>query len=226
MALPINTTFTNLVTVISQPWIQGSNDWTNGAYGVLGGTYTATAFRTAIGAASSTAGATGLTLISRTVAAAAANVTFSTIAQSTYDSYLIVADNVSGSINSTMVMQFGYGGVIDVGVSSYEYHVQGFTNAAASFAGGTSQGYIGLFTHLVGSAADQYTSFEMRVFNNNNRTQATWQSTGLSGAGVYTSCLGGGKNIVSTAALSDIRLYLLGGNNISGTFTLYGLQKA
>ena len=50
MALPVNTSFTDQVTVISQPWIQGSNDWVNGAYGVLGATYTATAFRTAIGA--------------------------------------------------------------------------------------------------------------------------------------------------------------------------------
>lgn len=181
----------------------------------------AAAARAAIGALS----ATGLTLISRTVAVAAANVTFSSIAQSTYDSYLLVADNISGSLNATGVMQFGYGGVIDAGASSYESHVMGFTNAASTFTGGTSQPYIALFTHLVGSAADQYTSFEMRIFNNNNRTQATWQSTGLSGAGVYTSCLGGGKNIVSTAPLSDIRLYLLGGTTISGTFSLYGLQK-
>ena len=53
MALPVNTAFVDQVTVITQPWIQGSNDWTNGAYGVLGATYTATAFRTALGGAAS-----------------------------------------------------------------------------------------------------------------------------------------------------------------------------
>lgn len=51
MALPINTAFTNLITVIGQPWIQGANDWINGAYGVLGATYTPTAFRVALAAA-------------------------------------------------------------------------------------------------------------------------------------------------------------------------------
>jgi hypothetical protein len=46
MANPIDIgTITDQVTVIPTAWGQGVNDWVNGAYSVLGSTYTATAFR-------------------------------------------------------------------------------------------------------------------------------------------------------------------------------------
>ena len=53
MANPTNVTFTPSTTIISSAWTKGVNDWVYGAYGVLGSTYTAGAFRAALGASES-----------------------------------------------------------------------------------------------------------------------------------------------------------------------------
>ena len=49
MAVPVSIAITDLVTVVPTNWGQGINDWVNGAYGVLGATYTAAAFNAATG---------------------------------------------------------------------------------------------------------------------------------------------------------------------------------
>lgn len=54
MTTPTDVTFVdNTTPVISAAWLNGVNDWTYGSYGVLGETFTATAFRTALGSAAS-----------------------------------------------------------------------------------------------------------------------------------------------------------------------------
>lgn len=50
MTTPTNVEFVDQTTIISEAWLDGVNDWVNGAYGVLGETFTAAAFKTAIGA--------------------------------------------------------------------------------------------------------------------------------------------------------------------------------
>ena len=49
MTTPSNLTFVDQTTVILTSWLQGINDWVFGAFGVFGSTYTATAFRSALG---------------------------------------------------------------------------------------------------------------------------------------------------------------------------------
>lgn len=51
MTIPTDVEFADQVTVISEAWLDGINDWVYGSYGVFGATYTPTAFRTALAAA-------------------------------------------------------------------------------------------------------------------------------------------------------------------------------
>lgn len=51
MTAPTDVEFVDLTTTISEAWLDGINDAVNGYYGVLGGTYTAAAMRTALGGA-------------------------------------------------------------------------------------------------------------------------------------------------------------------------------
>lgn len=57
MATPWTITYTDNSSVIYAAWLNGMDTWANGVYGVLGNTYTAGAFKTALTAASSGANA-------------------------------------------------------------------------------------------------------------------------------------------------------------------------
>lgn len=57
MTTPTDVSFVDQSTVIPTAWLNGVNDWTYGAYGVLGETFTATAFASALGGSFYGAGA-------------------------------------------------------------------------------------------------------------------------------------------------------------------------
>ena len=249
MALPVNIVITDGVTVIPTNWGQGLSDWVNGAYGVLGATYTPTAFRTAlgstavgdavfiaasaaaartaIGAASSTAGATGLTLISRQTAAASATIDFTSISNTVYDSYLLVCDSVISPINSTVRLRVSVGGVFQTGLIYTHNHLR-FTAGASAIDGSVSD------TSACISSAVELLAVNEAFFGEikfSNCSQTTAEKRWLSNSSYIASApsnmvdIGGGR-IATTSAIDGFRFFIPSANITSGTFTLYGLQKA
>lgn len=190
------------------------------------------------------AGGAGWTLISTVTASNSATVEFTTGINSTYDNYVVVANNLIASTNATaMLFQMSRSGAF-VTSAYYQYHLQNLNSSSATptytrnnlsgAAGcivvpslsdnssgtfGTPGAFTAFFYNLNATGVLAYAR-PYTVEASAYPTNANTASTATTGGGAFFDGASG-----DPAAITGIRFLMSSGNINSGTFRLYGIQK-
>lgn len=169
----------------------------------------------------------GLVLLSRQVAAGAANVDFTGIS-STFDEYLFVVANATASLAASLAVRVSLAGSFKAGVADYSYNLDWYFGATASDEHRESNSTL----YNLGTGIDATTpmSGEMRLFSPGQAStpKAMTGFFGLAAAvplqyrsvGLYS----GGTSGTPNAAIDGIR-FLPTAGTLSGTFAMYGLRR-
>jgi hypothetical protein len=223
----LNGEFNNMINFLNA--VDGaSTAWDNVKTGTLTVTGTSILGTTTISGTTTIPGAKW-DLIQAITAANQATVSFTSISNTTYNAYKIILDNVVPVTDNTAFgMQVSVAGVFDAGVSSYESAMIAMTSSAVTSSGNTSASTIDLGAGgSLGTDANEYASFEITVYNPTSGTHKQVNWTGhLFFSSVYSSLVGGGRFLNSTANIDGIRFLMSSGNISTGTFYLYGLRNA
>ena len=240
-----STTFANLTTNVTGtlPIANGGTNSTATATagGVGYGTGTAHAYTAAgtSGQVLTSAGASAptwvtpagsaLVYLSTVTASNVASVDMETTFNSTYETYLIVANNVQVSLDGYPVdIRMKINGAYDSG-ANYKWHL--------SYSGSNSTLYVGSndssgtsvrILQQLGNAASESGAFSLYVNSPSGTTfQKSVYYTGVSinESGVTQTCTGAGTNS-GTQALTGIQFRSSSTSTISGTFRLYGIVKS
>ena len=172
----------------------------------------------------------GMTLLSTVTASNSSTVDIETTFDSTYDSYVIIATNVTPTADGAQFyLRMKIGG--SYVTTAYNYHITRSQSSSSSYAGSSNDNheYIPL-ADGTGSASSRSAGFNISISNPTSTTfhkSVHWQgySVVANGAESIAYASGVGHNTSSTAALTGIRIYLNTGNVNSGTFRLYGIAK-
>ena len=149
-------------------------------------------------------------------AVATTGTTFDGVFTSTYDNYVVIMDNIFSTTSSALQFQTrlagstqsaGYYGSITHGNTVVS------TSAAASFSTGT------IGTNALGS---RYAA-NWTIYRNNSLP--SWTLNAYCGAGYLDATFGGGHNNNIAASGFDGFILSAASGNISGTATVYGVQK-
>jgi len=169
-------------------------------------------------------GSSALVLIATVTASAAATVNFRNSFSSTYDTYLILCNNLSMSTSASLGMQFAIAGTAD---SSTVYGWQRLETNNSTF---TSLGVSGQPSFQTGQFLTTTTNSTIAVtvsgVNSTLRGKgctSNYGGVGTTGIGVF------GQNVGtwgSASVASGIQFYHDGGATITGTFYLYGYAKS
>jgi hypothetical protein len=180
---------------------------------------------------SAPAGATGgLTWLSTVTASGASTADIETTFNSTYDSYLLVADSIhTASDGQAIYMQMKLGGSYDTG-ANYFYQVEN-TDSSTTNGQYDSNNYSGidhiLVTQYTGSTAGYASNFRMQIYNPASTTYRKLVSfegnTQVTNTRLRKGNGAGGNS--ATTALTGLRFYPSSGT-FSGTFRLYGFSKS
>jgi hypothetical protein len=169
-------------------------------------------------------GSSALVLIATVTASAAATVNFRNSFSSTYDTYLILCNNLSMSTSAALGMQFAIAGTAD---ASTVYGWQRLQTNNSTF---TSLGVAGESSFQAGQFLTTTTNSTIAVtvsgVNSTLRGKGctcNYGGVGTTGIGVF------GQNVGtwgSASVASGIQFYHDGGATITGTFYLYGYAKS
>ena len=176
--------------------------------------------------------ATGLDLLATITASNDATADFDSNIDSTYDTYLIVLNNVvpaSDAVNMQLRTSTDGGSSYDSGSNNYKFATTSINSSGTDRSAGSSdtkmllQGSSG----DVGSAAGEGASGNIYLYGPSNsalKTCLSWHLTAIDSGGdiaVYT-----GAGCRDTAADVDaVRIFFSSGNIESGELKLYGLKK-
>jgi hypothetical protein len=146
---------------------------------------------------------------------------------STYDMYVIVAENIypSTAVFNTFAMRYKYNGTYQT--TSYAY--SNSTNNSATYSGATSSNTSQIPMTLGASVTTTSNSSYLIYIPKPNVTginrQVWWNGMLAQGGGVYT--LQGASTYFgdNSAAVSGLRFYFTG-SNMSGIFRLYGIKNS
>ena len=144
---------------------------------------------------------------------------------STYDDYIIIADNIFGSAGGQLLARYKITGayVTSGSYSSYQNITGATTYSGYQTINGTSFG--------LSQASDIPTSigsapcFQINVFGANSAANKTIRSFGTSITANGAFMDASGRNSSSTGVLSGVRFFCTSGT-ITGTFKLYGVKKS
>ena len=162
----------------------------------------------------------GVDYLSTVTASAATTVDIESGFSSTYDDYVIVVNDCTLSAIDTLYSRWKLGGVY---LTTNTYTIAGVSDTNGSVVPLNNP----LSTYVtVLPAARTAISGEYRTYGVNSSAtkscRTSFQGTSTSGA----ICAMTSGFTTSTAVLSGIRFYALGGATISGTFKLYGIVKS
>lgn len=175
-----------------------------------------------------TPGSGALTLLSTVTASAAATVDIETTFNGTYDSYLLIANSCSVSVNTAdfrFLMKLG-GTYVTTG---YIYHVMNSASGSTAYVGqqAVNDAYVPVGASMSNNSNSSL-SFAMRIYNPTSTTHKkliTFEGTSLATSGtVIKNSFGSGTNN-EISALTGIRFFPPSGT-ISGTFRLYGIANS
>jgi hypothetical protein len=182
-----------------------------------------------ISSAPASSGGSGWVYITSVTSSGAATIDVESAFDSTYDTYVIVANNVQGTSTNQMLMRLKIGG-------SYLTSNYVFSGFRVSSNTGTvvsnsdySNLYIlsNLFNVVDATASFNYIAYIFTPYSTTLYKQVNWLISGSSGNTVsqLTSQIYG-MNTTNTSALTGVRFYQSASGNISGTFRLYGIKTS
>jgi len=174
-------------------------------------------------------GYTGATLIgSVQIASASASIDFTSIANSSFNSYVLVGDRiVPGTDNVNLLVRISVAGTFQV--TNYVDQSHRWTASAVGQSGSTTDtGFvINSTAETIGTGAAEELNFEFILGNCAQATttkRAMWRSIYQSSGDVEIGLVGGGRT-ATTSAVDGIRLTCDTGTLASGTVALYGLSN-
>jgi hypothetical protein len=184
------------------------------------------------GGSLSASGGGAWVFLSSVTASNSATVDIETTFDSTYDNYVIVANNIIlATDNTTMLCRLKIGGSY-IDSSTYTYHVSGQTSATTNYSGSvaavaapTTQIRICAFA---GNDSGETTSFNMHISSPSSTSvskDVMFYGKSINASGEVILITGAGRNS-GTAALTGVRIYAGSGNITSGTFRLYGIKNS
>ena len=171
----------------------------------------------------------GMTLLGTITAVNSATVNFTSISNTTYDSYVIIGDNVIPGTNSTNLL-FRVSNAGTFATANYKHSNLRFTEAAVGNSGSTSDSSIAInsTSETLGTGSNQTLSFKLSVYNCAQVSQGkrcTWEYFYISSTPVDLGGHGGGAYVGSTAAVDGFSFFMSSGNIASGVFRLYGIRN-
>lgn len=170
-----------------------------------------------------------LVYLSTVTASAVASVNMETTFDSTYETYLIVANNVKVSLDGYSVdIRMKINGSYDTG-ANYKWHLSYSGSDAVTYAGSNDNAGTSVrILQQLGNAASKSGAFSLYVNSPSGTTfQKSVYYTGVSidQDGDTQTCTGAGTNS-GTQALTGIQFKSTSTSTISGTFRLYGIVKS
>jgi hypothetical protein len=167
--------------------------------------------------------------LSTVTASSSSTVDIETTFDSTYDTYVIVASDVTVSSNGTVLgMRWKIGGAYLSG-ADYNHYSLFSTSTAVTVVGGNDNGNTRIrVINSQGSAAGGVANFTIYfgpTSGTTNYKQAYWTGTFTTDAGATRTAHGSGAVTGNTGALTGVRFLPDSGNIASGTFRLYGIKK-
>lgn len=177
----------------------------------------------------SSAGAS-MVLIGTGTASNSATIDFTSISNTTYDSYLIIGDNIVPANNGVdLVMRISVSGTFQSGAGAYDHQQWRWVSGGSGASGSTSATGINITStsdNLANTAA-RGNSFRLWFYNCANTASykhATWEFTGQCSA--PQGLVGSGSYLTAASAVDGFRFLMSSGNISTGTFKLYGIRSA
>lgn len=174
-------------------------------------------------------GTPAMTFIASQTASNSASISFTSISNSTYSSYVIVGTNVIPVNNAVnLLLQCSVSGTFNTANYAWQNwrwttSGQGVIGQAPNAASGIALTAAGA-DNLANAGNDVGMSFTLQFYNAASTT--TYKKVTYQGYFFGSALLGisGGGSFESNSAVDGFRFILDGGNISSGTFTLYGLR--
>ncbi len=168
----------------------------------------------------------GMVFLSSVTASGTATAGFTSGFSSTYDDYLIIAENVTFATSSTYLYGRLYKSSVLITTGTYQGQSLTVNNAAPGYAMTT----LGAFSPSLGPAANAVGTAQIYIVAANNtsgKTQVsyTWNSNSTVGQpNAENLIVMGAYRETTTNPVTGFILF--GSSNISGTFKLYGIAKS
>ena len=158
-----------------------------------------------------------------------ATVDVETTFDSTYDNYVIVANNVTAATDAAVMWcRFKVSGAY-ASDTNYQYHVAHLTSDSAAYASAASGGDAKIvINNATDSSTASPTAFMMVINDASNagtNNAVAWDGNSATGVSVLQKITGAGS-YSTTAALQGVRFLMSTGNVKSGTFRLYGIKNS
>lgn len=170
-----------------------------------------------------------LTLVATQIASASSTISFTSISNSIYNYYKIIAYNITPSNNAvTLSMQISVAGVFQSGASDYEHRQFRFTSAGSGLSGAATATAININSAsdtLANTGTGEGMDFDMTVFNcaqKNTVKRAIWNTHYLGSD--YIAVTGAGAYLTASNAVDGFRFQMSAGTITTGTFLLYGFS--
>lgn len=170
-------------------------------------------------------GPSALVLIDTVTASAAATVNFRNSFSSTYDTYLILCNNLSMSTSASLGMQFAIAGTADASAIYGWQRLQTYNSTFSSLgiAGQTSY----QVSDVVTTSSNSTIAVTISGVNSTLRGKVCSSNYGNCGSSGGNPLIGQNIGVWGGSSVaSGIQFYHDGGATISGTFYLYGYAKS
>ena len=167
-----------------------------------------------------------MVFLSEVVASAVASADIETTFDATYDNYVIMATGVFPAGITDLWMRLKIGGTYQT--VSYAGHLSQLNSGTATYAGQATQTAQILINDNASNTAGQSTDLIIHIPSPSNTTlykKIHYEGASFTAGGLSRMVRGSAVNTSSTSALTGVR-FLANGQNISGTFRLYGIAKS
>jgi hypothetical protein len=175
--------------------------------------------------------AMGCDLIATLVANNSASLDFTSISNTTYDSYLLVGNNIVPATNAVdLVLRFSVSGNFQSGASDYSHEQFRFVPTGSGVSGSATDTGINISSasdNLANSGASVGGVFAIRIYNcaqTSTVKRCTWDFNYLGSD--FVRVIGGGAYLTAANAIDGFRLLMSSGNITSGTVKLYGYRSS
>jgi hypothetical protein len=174
------------------------------------------------------ASSSGWVYITSVTSSGAATIDVESSFDSTYDTYVIVANNVKGTSNNLICMRLKIGG--SYLTSNYVYSgffvSSGSSTVFANYDSSTNAIYTGFGNSNTSADSLNYITYIYSPSSTTLNKQVSWLASGTLNSTTQQTSQVFAMNSTNTSALTGVRFYLNSSGNISGTFRLYGIKTS
>jgi hypothetical protein len=175
-----------------------------------------------------------MTLIATATASNSATIDFTSISNSTYNSYLIVGDNIVPTTDSVFLqLRMSQGGTFNSTASAYVNECLRYSSTTSTVSGDASGGgatgiTVNAAGETLGNNSNEQLFFVMHLSNMGSSStfkRVSIQGEYLSAAPAYLHYLAGGQLVANSNAVDGFRFLMSSGTIASGVFKLYGINN-